>query len=537
MRLDFLLDPLYVLGSLWSVLTQSQVCVTSPYASADLVPEIVQPLTLPARVIAFLNVNVVPMDTERVLVNQTVVVEDGRITALGPVSQVTVPAGAVRVDGRGQYLIPGLADMHAHVPVAPGPFPSDTERHLFSYLAHGVTTVRQIYTLDWAVKKLLHFETSVVSPRLYLGVPAGGLVLKSLDSVAAQVSAAKAAGYDFLDIPAGYPREARLFDSLLATARRLGLPTSSHTNAESVEDLPAFGAHGGSVEHLYAFEDLLRRPDADVSAAELQAVAAKVQRAGAWITVTLDCVEYNGRPSGNIELARRIVKALQDAGVGLLLGSDVNGGVGGSASIVHTELASLVRAGLTPYQALVTGTRNVAQYFGMLDSAGTVAVGKRADLVLLNGNPLQDIRHTREPAGVMLGGRWFDRAALDRDLLASPKFWLQAEVRGGLMPRIVVEQAGYGSRLPPSPAQEDQGKKIEEHFGKVRALTDSLAVVQPKSAEHERMLRVLVEELGAMRALLTPEQHVAFDPAVRVWLREQARQGHPLVVPGVAPMP
>jgi imidazolonepropionase-like amidohydrolase len=69
------------------------------------------------------------------------------------------------------------------------------------------------------------------------------------------------------------------------------------------------------------------------------------------------------------------------------------------------ELEVLIRTGLTPYQALLTGTRNVTQYFGILDSAGRAAVGKRADLVLLYGNPLADIRHTVRPGRVMLG-RW-----------------------------------------------------------------------------------------------------------------------------------
>ena len=87
------------------------------------------------------------------------------------------------------------------------------------------------------------------------------------------------------------------------------------------------------------------------------------------------------------------------------------------------------RGGLTPYQALLTGTRNIAQYLGILDSSGTVAVGKRADLVLLHGNPLEDITHTREPAGVMLAGRWLDAAELSARLVASPKEWKEFVVR------------------------------------------------------------------------------------------------------------
>jgi imidazolonepropionase-like amidohydrolase len=83
---------------------------------------------------------------------------------------------------------------------------------------------------------------------------------------------------------------------------------------------------------------------------------------------------------------------------------------------VHEELAAFVRAGLTPYQALATATRNPAVFLRTLDETGTVAVGKRADLVLLRGNPLSDIRNIQHPAGVMLGGRWLAREEIDRRL-------------------------------------------------------------------------------------------------------------------------
>ena len=113
-----------------------------------------------------------------------------------------------------------------------------------------------------------------------------------------------------------------------------------------------------------------------------------------------------------LDFSHQIIKALQAAGAGLLSGTDVGGTwipymVPGFS--LHRELAALVRAGLTPYQALVTSTRNVAAYFGTLTESGTVTVGKRADLVLLRGNPLVDIRNTTRPAGVMLGGRWLPR--------------------------------------------------------------------------------------------------------------------------------
>jgi imidazolonepropionase-like amidohydrolase len=80
---------------------------------------------------------------------------------------------------------------------------------------------------------------------------------------------------------------------------------------------------------------------------------------------------------------------------------------------LHRELEHLVRAGLTPYEALTAATRNPAEYFGAAGEWGTIAPGRRADLVLLSANPLDDIRNTTRIEGVAIGGRWLTRAELD----------------------------------------------------------------------------------------------------------------------------
>jgi imidazolonepropionase-like amidohydrolase len=110
----------------------------------------------------------------------------------------------------------------------------------------------------------------------------------------------------------------------------------------------------------------------------------------------------------------RVRKALHDGGVGILLGSDAPQTWNVPGFSIHRELASYVAAGLTPYQALVTGTRGVAAHFNTRDRSGTVEIGKRADVVLLDANPLQDIAHTSRIAGEMIGGRWLPRNELDR---------------------------------------------------------------------------------------------------------------------------
>jgi hypothetical protein len=106
----------------------------------------------------------------------------------------------------------------------------------------------------------------------------------------------------------------------------------------------------------------------------------------------------------------RLVRAMQRAGVKMLAGTDTS--FFGSA--VHGELVEMVKAGLTPMQALQTATKNAADYLGKLDTMGTVEKGKSADLVLLDANPLEDISNTQKISAVVLNGQLLDRKALDR---------------------------------------------------------------------------------------------------------------------------
>ena len=96
----------------------------------------------------------------------------------------------------------------------------------------------------------------------------------------------------------------------------------------------------------------------------------------------------------------KLVKALHDAGAGLLIGTDDR------AEIIHEELALFVEAGLTPFEALRVATVNAAEYLGLTDEIGVVSVGKRANLVMLAANPLEDINNTKTIEGVIVGGLW-----------------------------------------------------------------------------------------------------------------------------------
>lgn len=439
---------------------------------------------------AFLNVAVIPMDRERVLPDQTVIVQGDRIVALGSATRVRVPAGARRIDGRGKFLIPGLADMHAHVPGELGMLRSfvmrqgaelfdadaraEAERMLVLSLANGVTTLRVMQ--GWAGTLRLRERVAqgdLLGPRLYVARRAIELGhygwQDSAVRIVEDVAAAKAAGYDLYKVHGAINGVGAAHDSLVAAARRVGLLIAGHSPERPADKALEIALQAGyaSVEHLTGFAGYLT-PDQGgayltswpeglaVDEGKLRAIAAALQRAGVWICPTEILFEEPDDPattewpelryiadttvamfkqsratwqsergdSGRrikamahrraLDVRRRIIRALRDAGAGLLLGADVAGPPLVPGFAVHRELQALVDAGLTPYEALATGTRNVAAYFGTLDSTGTIAVGKRADLVLLAGNPLHDIRRTARPAGVMLGGRWWPRAALDR---------------------------------------------------------------------------------------------------------------------------
>jgi cytosine/adenosine deaminase-related metal-dependent hydrolase len=244
MRLDSFADSFYILSSLWGVLPASQVCSSSPPTLSNTAParEIVRPAApkAAAAVTAFVDVNVIPMDTERVLANHTVLVEGGRITALGPSGKVPVPAGAVRIDGRGKYLIPGLADMHTHYDHMSQARLRDLEYRMFVTLASGVTTIRELNEVPRRFLPLIrHLNSAAVAgPHILISPwieafdrPTG----PRLDSLAAEIAGYKAAGYDFIQIPSlGRPLGAG-FDSLVVVARRLGLPVASHNHVDALD--------------------------------------------------------------------------------------------------------------------------------------------------------------------------------------------------------------------------------------------------------------------------------------------------------------
>jgi len=413
---------------------------------------------------AFLNVNVIAMTQDRVVEAQTVIVEDGVITVIGDVDGVPVPKDAVVVDGTDRYLMPGLAEMHAHVAELGS---QDLDRDFTLFIANGVTTVRGMLGrpshLDLR-QQLLDGEQ--FGPRLITSGPSlnGNTVSSPADGVR-KVRAQHAAGYDFIKIHPGL--SASEFTAIASAANELGMPFAGHVPV-SVGVVGALDAGIATIDHLDGYIAALMPADSDLSGGyggffdvllsgqvveeRLEEIVTRTVAAGTWNVPTQSLVEqlvndtsvsdlanrtemrYMPRATVDrwveakrsqlnergfspeigaraIDIRRRIILALHEAGAGLLLGSDAPQIFNVPGFSLHHELEFLVAAGLTPFDALRTGTTAVAEFLGT--NTGTVAVGKDADLVLLNANPLADIGNSRRVHGVMLRGNWISYAEIE----------------------------------------------------------------------------------------------------------------------------
>ena len=415
--------------------------------------------------VAFVDVAVIPMDRERILEHQTVVVRDGRIASVGPAASARIPSDALRVDGRGKYLMPGLAEMHGHVPAQPGAVADAT---MLLFVANGITTVRGMQGSPYHVTLRDAIERGeVLGPRFYAAGPQlDGRRAATPAAAVAAVLEQKAAGFDLLKIQEGVGREA--YDSIIATARRIGMPVGGHVPDE-VGLWHALASKQGTIDHLDNFMEAveatefpahhLARVGPAGSTAEIDrriaGAAAAARTAGIAVVPTQVLWQMLWIPEDSATLSRRpelrymppatlagwyrtirlggrlrtdeerrawistrtrILRALSDAGVPILLGTDAPQLFSVPGFSVHREMKAMADAGMTPWQILQSGTRSIALHFGTQAVAGTVEAGREADLILLNANPLGDIANVQRRSGVMVRGRWLAEAELQERL-------------------------------------------------------------------------------------------------------------------------
>ena len=410
-------------------------------------------LTVPALAdtVVFRNVHVIAMTGPAVAERQTVVVRDGRIASVG--KNAKIPKDAKVIDGSGKYLIPGVAEMHGHVPPVNAPNGA-TEDTLFLYVANGITTVRGMLgnpgQLDLREKAK---RGEIVSPNLYLAGPSfNGNSINSPQEAIDRVRAQKKEGWDLLKVHPGLTRDE--YDAMAKTAAEERIRFAGHVPAD-VGLLHAIEMGQETFDHIDGYVEYLEGDKGPVDAKKLAGIVARTKAAGAWIVPTSALWEvlYNTIPletlksypelkyvsanavtnwsnayeqrrqqipaeaaKNTIDNRVRILRALHQGGVRILMGTDAPQQFSVPGFSLHRELLRMRDAGMSPYEILKSGTVNVGEYFKAQDSFGTIEPGKRADLVLLDANPLADITSLAKIRGVMVRGRWLSRTDLDAGL-------------------------------------------------------------------------------------------------------------------------
>ena len=400
----------------------------------------------PAPPLAIVHATVVPMDAERTLESHTILVQAGRIAWLGPDSAAEIPPDARVIDASGRWVLPGLADMHVHAGAD----------DFAAFVANGVTTIRE---MNGAAEHLeLRSATRdgrVLGPSMLVTGPliAGEeqrwrhAMARTPEEARALVAEQARAGYDGIKIYDGLTRET--YDAIVDAAAAAGIPFVGHVPREvGLERVLASGQR--SIEHVGQIAHAVTSADSTA----LAEVAGRIAGSGAWVTPTLaseEALSRRGTPWYAERLARpevglvdpalvdwwrslgegtpeaavaerrsayregtaALVRALRDAGVPLLAGTDTPNPLMIPGSSLHEELAALVAAGLTPYEAIRGATAEAGRFAGTEAEFGTIRAGARADLVLTDADPLGDVSSLARPSAVVLRGEWLPRERLD----------------------------------------------------------------------------------------------------------------------------
>jgi imidazolonepropionase-like amidohydrolase len=416
--------------------------------------------------VAFVGVNVIPMTEGASLLRaQTVIVRGGRIAAIGRESSTPVPRGAARIDARDRYLLPGLVDAHVHLEYFDDP--AVLSRFLASGVTTVRNMDGRPYILAWKRRVALG---TLLGPTIYTAGPIldgdpplldDNTVVRTAADARAAVEAQHAAGYDFVKVYTNISREA--YDEVIRAARARGLTVAGHVSRHvGFDSALASGQH--TIEHLAELDDAIEADDSPTrgrfhwsklflampaDSARMRAVAKRLAAAGTWVVPTsvqpdralppsdslgpwlafaemmqvpaamrdgwaerarqaarrMDAEDWRLVERGRVN-RRHMLAVLREARVNLAVGTDTPNPFVVPGASIHEELANFIRAGFSPLDAIAAATREPAQLLGASDEFGTVEVGKRADLMLVDANPLSDLAALRHPLGVMVRGRW-----------------------------------------------------------------------------------------------------------------------------------
>ncbi len=453
--------------------------------------------------VAIVGATVVPMDREGALRDHTVLVRGDRIVAVAPAAEIDAGAATV-VDGHGKWLVPGLADMHVHI---------TEESQLPLFPLNGVTVVRDLFGapvhLRWR-DAIARGQT--MGPVLIQAGPImdgdpptwpGSAVVTSADAARREVQAQKKAGYDWIKVYNGLAAD--VYQAILAEAKAQGVPVGGHVpKAVGIEAALTSGQR--SIEHLDGYVPFRGDVHAD------DAIAKRTAAQPVWNVPTLivtenfahmDHPEALARTRGldmmspamraswdpkndfrlktftpemfeegrrRNETRRALVGKLQRAGAKVVLGTDTGNPYVVPGFAVHEELKLLVASGLTPWQALRAATTSAAEMLGTQGAFGVIAPGARADLLLVDRDPLADVAALADPPVVVVRGAVHRRG----DMLAAIKS---------------AHKPSFAEQLAALPALEEEGKKV------AAARYDVLLNDQPVEAERAVISRAADETL------------------------------------------
>ncbi|MCI0616852.1 amidohydrolase family protein [bacterium] len=435
---------------------------------------------------AFTDVSVIDVQNGVAIPHQTVTIHKNRITEVGLSGKVDIPPGAIKIECRGMYIMPGLVDMHVH---------AQSLQDLALFVANGVTTVRNMRgsPIHLAYRQFIS-EGRLLGPTFYTcgpildGVPPTGesvTVVETELEAREMVEEQKTAGYDCIKV---YTRLSKpVYKEILKTAKEVGLPVAGHVPSDVGLDL-ALVMGQNSIEHLTGYLGAIEDADIGKNSAgvktvkesEIPFVAEDTEKSGVWNCPTLvvqqnyasatekrdvaHFPELNYVPpvrlamwdparekrfqgtdfqavQRGVSVLKEVINALHQKGAGILLGTDAPSRYVVPGFSAHRELKNLVDAGLKPAEVLKAATLNAAIFLKAGSEFGSVTAGKRADLILLKADPLKNISNSEKIAGVMLRGKWLPESELNAILQDVKKSFQPPANRFSAMPALPADVA------------------------------------------------------------------------------------------------
>lgn len=421
--------------------------------------------------ILFTDANLIDVSNGSLLGKHHVLIDSGKIKKIFT-TNVDQKKYATVINAEGKFLMPGLAEMHAHIP-SQSAGEDRINEVLFLYLSNGITTIRGMLGHPEHLKLREKAQNGdILSPRIFTSSPSlNGNSVKTIEEAIEKVTKYQKDGYDFLKIHPGIQLE--VFNRVVKTANEVDISFAGHVPVD-VGIHHAIRSNFASIDHVDGFLEGLVPESKNVkpnengffgynftSLADTSKIAELVQLAKkhkVWIVPTqslferwfapvssdelLKAPEMKYMPASTLEnwknrknqytvdnpdfneeqwkqfntIRRQLIKALNDNGHGMLLGSDAPQLFNVPGFSIHHEISGMVQAGLSPSDIIKSGTLNPAIYFEKESTFGQIKEGLDADLILVNDNPLKNIKALKNISGVMVRGQWLSKEMIETRL-------------------------------------------------------------------------------------------------------------------------